>query len=96
MLRSRVAEKRRSEREAKELEQRRAIMGGKAGAGGDRGDKIRTYNFNQNRVTDHRCGWSSHDLDGVLGGEKLGDCLARMREWETENGVKLVMEETKS
>ncbi|RPA81212.1 release factor [Ascobolus immersus RN42] len=95
VLRSRVAEKRRSEREAKELEQRRAIMGDKAGAGGARGDKIRTYNFNQNRVTDHRCGWSSHDLDGVLSGEKLEDVVKRMREWETENGVQMVMAESK-
>jgi peptide chain release factor 1 len=35
---------------------------------GERNEKIRTYNFPQNRVTDHRVGVSVHDLDAVLGG----------------------------
>ena len=33
--------------------------------GGDRSEKIRTYNYPQSRVTDHRIGWSTHDLQGV-------------------------------
>lgn len=36
---------------------------------GDRSEKIRTYNFPQSRVTDHRIGFTSHQLDRVLGGE---------------------------
>jgi len=54
------AEKRRSEEEAT----RRAQVGT-----GDRSEKIRTYNFPQNRVTDHRVGMTVHNLEGVLNGE---------------------------
>ncbi|WP_370327860.1 peptide chain release factor 1 [Euzebya sp.] len=45
---------------------------------GDRSEKIRTYNFPQSRVTDHRIGFTTHDLDGVLGGDlsELIDALS--------------------
>jgi len=36
---------------------------------GDRSERIRTYNFPQNRVTDHRIGLTLHRLDGVLEGD---------------------------
>ena len=36
---------------------------------GDRSEKIRTYNFPQSRVTDHRINFTTHDLDGVMGGK---------------------------
>jgi peptide chain release factor 1 len=39
---------------------------------GDRSEKIRTYNFPQSRVTDHRIGLTVHNLDDVLGGELAG------------------------
>ncbi|MDP9022148.1 MAG: peptide chain release factor 1 [Actinomycetota bacterium] len=44
---------------------------------GDRSEKIRTYNFPQSRVTDHRIGFTTHDLDGLLGGglDELIDAL---------------------
>jgi peptide chain release factor 1 len=53
-------EKRRSEEEAT----RRAQVGT-----GDRSEKIRTYNFPQNRVTDHRIGMTAHKLESVLNGD---------------------------
>jgi peptide chain release factor 1 len=45
--------------------------------GGGRGEKIRTYNFKENRVTDHRIGFTSYNLDRVLAGEldELSDAL---------------------
>ena len=52
-------EKRRSQMEAT----RRAQVGT-----GDRSEKIRTYNFPQTRVTDHRIGMTAHNLEGVLNG----------------------------
>lgn len=46
-------------------------------SGGDRSEKIRTYNFKENRVTDHRIGLTLHKLDRVLAGEldELSDAL---------------------
>ena len=46
--------------------------------GGGRSEKIRTYNFKENRVTDHRIGLTLHALDRVLGGEldEIVDALA--------------------
>ena len=44
----------------------------------DRSERIRTYNFPQNRITDHRIGYTAYNLDLVLGGELDGvlDALA--------------------
>ena len=36
---------------------------------GDRSERVRTYNFPQSRVTDHRVGVTNHNLEGVLEGE---------------------------
>jgi peptide chain release factor 1 len=53
------------ERQAQELaDTRRSQVGG-----GGRSEKIRTYNYKENRVTDHRIGLTLHHLDGVLAGD---------------------------
>lgn len=93
LLRSKLAQIRREQRENDIIALRRNVMGGVARTG--REDKVRTYNFSQNRVTDHRSGKESSDLDGVLAGrEALEDIMDSVREWMVENEVKgLVAEE---
>ena len=51
---------------------RRSMVGS-----GDRSERIRTYNFPQNRVTDHRIGLTLHKLDQVLDGE-LGEIIEQL------------------
>jgi peptide chain release factor 1 len=60
-------------------EERRSMVGT-----GDRSEKIRTYNFPQNRVTDHRIGLTLYQLDQVMDGriEPLIDALATHYEAE--------------
>ncbi|RPB25884.1 release factor [Terfezia boudieri ATCC MYA-4762] len=77
ILRSRIAERKRAEKEAEELAMRRKTMGGGSGvevvgSGGGRSDKIRTYNFKEGRITDHRCGVTVYDLERILGGDVQG------------------------
>ena len=64
VLQSRLYELRLQEKDTKESETRRSMVGS-----GDRSEKIRTYNFPQNRVTDHRINFSIHKLDAVMNGE---------------------------
>ena len=63
ILRSRLLEQEMRERQEREGALRLAQVGS-----GDRSAKVRTYNFPQSRVTDHRIGLTSHDLEGILGG----------------------------
>jgi peptide chain release factor 1 len=63
VLRARLLEIKQAEERAKVTSARRQMVGS-----GDRSDKIRTYNFPQNRVTDHRIGLTIYALDDVLDG----------------------------
>ncbi len=63
VLRARLLEIKQAEERAKVSSARRQMVGS-----GDRSDKIRTYNFPQNRVTDHRIGLTIYALDNVLDG----------------------------
>ncbi len=69
VLRSRLLEKKRSEQEEKIAMDRRSMIGS-----GDRSAKIRTYNFPQGRVTDHRVGFTTHNLGAVLDGD-IGEII---------------------
>jgi len=55
----------------RQREEMSAAKKGQVGGGG-RGEKIRTYNFKENRVTDHRIGYTAYNLDKVLAGELDG------------------------
>ena len=67
VLRARLYERELAEQQAKIASERKAQVGS-----GERSEKVRTYNFPQGRVTDHRIKLTSHNLDGVLGGELDG------------------------
>ena len=64
VLRARLLERER-ERAAAEAREARLVQIGT----GERSEKIRTYNFPQSRVTDHRIGYTSHSLDGIMIGQ---------------------------
>jgi peptide chain release factor 1 len=64
VLRARLYERELAEQQAKIASERKAQVGS-----GERSEKVRTYNFPQGRVTDHRIKLTSHNLDGVLGGD---------------------------
>ena len=64
VLVARITEAERSVREAKEAAQRKGLIGS-----GDRSDRIRTYNFPQGRMTDHRINLTLYKLDEVMEGE---------------------------
>jgi peptide chain release factor 1 len=70
VLRARLYEKRREEAHGVEAEARKAMVGS-----GDRSERIRTYNFPQGRVTDHRIGLTLHKLPEILEGGGLGELL---------------------
>jgi peptide chain release factor 1 len=54
---------------------------------GERSEKIRTYNFPQNRVTDHRIGLTLHKLDRVMDGD-LGDMVDAVISWHQAERLK--------
>ena len=73
VLQARIQEKERSERAAKEAATRKGLIGS-----GDRSDRIRTYNFPQGRLTDHRINLTLYKLQLIMEGD-LGDVVAALR-----------------
>ncbi|RCX11792.1 peptide chain release factor 1 [Extensimonas vulgaris] len=79
VLQARIQEKERSERAAKDAATRKGLIGS-----GDRSDRIRTYNFPQGRVTDHRINLTLYKLPAIMDGDldELLQALAHAREAE--------------
>ncbi len=69
-LKIRLYEKERSEKDAARAEARASMVGS-----GDRSQKVRTYNYPENRVTDHRIGLTLYALDRIVAGDKLNDLV---------------------
>ncbi len=87
ILRAKLFEAKQMEEQEKYSAQRRALIGS-----GDRSEKIRTYNFPQSRVTDHRINHTSHNLEDILAGavEEFTEELqkAEMAQRLAESGLK--------
>jgi peptide chain release factor 1 len=76
ILRSRLYERQQQALHRERAEQRRTLIGS-----GDRSERIRTYNFPQNRVTDHRINLTLYRLDSVIAGD-LGELITALREFD--------------
>jgi peptide chain release factor 1 len=79
VLRARIKAKLESEAAAKEAAHRKGLVGS-----GDRSDRIRTYNFPQGRMTDHRINLTLYKLDFIMDGDlsEMVDALARAHQAE--------------
>lgn len=84
ILRSRIAQVKREEREEELIKLRRNAGAGKVG----RENKVRTYNWSQQRVSDHRTGFDLRNLEDVMeGGEALEKIMDSVRAWMAEQEV---------
>lgn len=89
LLRAKIAQARREAREEEIAQLRRSVVGV---ARMGRGDKIRTYSWGQQRVTDHRSGITLHHLDNVLeGGESLDKIMESVKGWLRERDVESLL-----
>ena len=67
VLRARILDKLQSEQEEQMSRERKSQV-----RSGDRSEKVRTYNYPQNRVTDHRIGLTLHKLEAIMDGDVQG------------------------
>ncbi len=82
VLRARIFDMRQHEQVEKIAKSRRSQVGT-----GDRSEKIRTYNFPDRRITDHRIGFTTHNLEGVLQGD-MDDLIRALKEEERKLRLK--------
>lgn len=81
VLRSRLLQQKIDEENAKVTEARRSLIGS-----GDRSEKIRTYNFPQDRITDHRIGYSRSGIPQAMDG-RIDDLIENLQAYERELAV---------
>eukprot|EP00892_Ulva_mutabilis_P004074 jgi/Ulvmu1/2038/UM120_0034.1 len=86
LLASRLEDAERQRHRASLSSERRALLGT-----GDRSERIRTYNFQENRITDHRIGYTVHGIEAVLAGTKLEDLISRLREHDQKESLLQVL-----
>ena len=82
VLRSRLLQQKIEEEQSKVAAERRGLIGS-----GDRSEKIRTYNFPQDRITDHRIGYSRSNIPGALNGN-IDDLIEQLQGYERELAAK--------
>jgi peptide chain release factor 1 len=82
VLRSRLLEFEQAKADKERADHRRSLIGS-----GDRSQRIRTYNFPQNRITDHRIGLTLHKLDRVILGE-LDELIEALLEVDRQERLK--------
>ncbi|NTW61082.1 peptide chain release factor 1 [Candidatus Saccharibacteria bacterium] len=82
VLRSRLLQIKIDEEQAKLTAERRSLIGS-----GDRSEKIRTYNFPQDRITDHRIGYSRSNIYGAMDGD-IDDLIEQLQKYERELAIK--------
>lgn len=78
VLRSRLLQQKIDEENAKQTAERRSLVGT-----GDRSEKIRTYNFPQDRITDHRIGYSRSNIPAAMNGD-IDDLIEHLQAYERE------------
>lgn len=78
VLRSRLLQQKIDEEQAKLIAERRSLIGS-----GDRSEKIRTYNFPQDRITDHRIGYSRSSIPQAMDG-RIDDLIEHLQAYERE------------
>jgi peptide chain release factor 1 len=84
VLRSRLLQQKIDEENAKLASERRSLIGS-----GDRSEKIRTYNFPQDRITDHRIGYSRSNIPAAMNGQ-VDDLVEQLQAYERELAAKAV------
>ena len=87
VLAARIKDKQRREQQAKEAATRKSLIGS-----GDRSERIRTYNFPQGRVTDHRIGLTLYKIDNIMDGDLSQLVQALLDEHQSEQLAALAEE----
>ena len=82
-LYTKIYEHQKEQHDSEVASARRSLVGS-----GDRSEKIRTYNYPQNRVTDHRIGLTIYNLDGIVNGGDIGEIIEKLQIAENAEKMK--------